>query len=96
MKGDRTQERRVVGGWVSPARLLRCNTSWLVTATLLPGAVATPTVTRLADMVGTMQTKLVTLAVMVAGSVHGVCGEGRRLAVDTAGTGTIISVVSVS
>ncbi|NHP17270.1 MFS transporter [Rhodococcus sp. IC4_135] len=47
------------------------NASWLVTATLLFGAVSIPTVTRLADMFGKKRMMLVTLAVMVLGSVLG-------------------------
>lgn len=47
------------------------NASWLVTATLLFGAVSIPTVTRLADMFGKKRMMLVTLAIMVLGSVLG-------------------------
>jgi MFS family permease len=45
--------------------------SWVVTATLLAGAVATPMVGRLADMVGKRRMIVVCLSVMVAGSVLG-------------------------
>jgi MFS family permease len=45
------------------------NASWLVTATLLAGAVATPVVTRLADMFGKRLLMSVCLAVMVSGSL---------------------------
>ena len=47
------------------------DTTWVVTATLLAGAVATPVVGRLADMVGKRRMLLVCLAVLVAGSVIG-------------------------
>src|SRR3712207_5882866 len=45
--------------------------SWVVTTTLLAGAVATPTVSRLADMVGKRRMIVVCLALMIAGSVIG-------------------------
>jgi MFS family permease len=45
------------------------NASWLVTATLLAGAVATPVVTRLADMFGKRLLMSACLVVMVAGSL---------------------------
>lgn len=45
--------------------------SWLVTATLLTGAIATPTVSRLADMYGKRRMVLLALAVSVAGSLIG-------------------------
>lgn len=44
------------------------DTSWLVTATLLASAVATPTVGRLGDMFGKRRMLRVCLAVMVVGS----------------------------
>ncbi|WP_432837732.1 MFS transporter [Dactylosporangium sp. CA-092794] len=47
------------------------NASWLVTATLVAGAVATPTLSRLADMFGKKRMMLVALAVLTAGSVLG-------------------------
>lgn len=43
--------------------------SWIVTVTLLTGAVATPIVSRLADMVGKRRMITITLALMVAGSL---------------------------
>ncbi|GAA1870210.1 MFS transporter [Asanoa iriomotensis] len=55
------------------------NASWLVTATLLSGAVATPTLSRLADMFGKKRMMLVALAVMVAGSVVGALGQSLPL-----------------
>jgi MFS family permease len=45
------------------------NASWLVTSTLLVGAVATPIVSRLADMIGKRCMMVVCMLVMVAGSV---------------------------
>jgi MFS family permease len=45
------------------------NASWLVTSTLLVGAVATPIVSRLADMIGKRRMMVVCMLVMVAGSV---------------------------
>ncbi len=45
--------------------------SWLVTATLLTGAIATPTISRLADMYGKRRMVLVALATSVAGSLLG-------------------------
>jgi MFS family permease len=47
------------------------NASWVVTTTLLAGAVATPTVSRFADMVGKRRMIMVCLALMVTGSVVG-------------------------
>lgn len=51
------------------------NASWLVTATLLSGAVSIPTISRLADMYGKKRMMVVALAVMVAGSVLGALTE---------------------
>ncbi|MFC4602722.1 MFS transporter [Rhodococcus kronopolitis] len=48
--------------------------SWLVTITLLTAAVATPIVSRLADMFGKRRMMLVSLATMVAGSVLAAVG----------------------
>jgi MFS family permease len=45
--------------------------SWLVTSTLLAGAVATPTVARLADMYGKRRMLLIALGTSVAGSLLG-------------------------
>jgi len=47
------------------------NTSWAVTATLLAGAVATPTVGRLGDMFGKRRILLASVAMLIAGSVLG-------------------------
>lgn len=48
--------------------------TWLVTATLLTGAVATPIVSRLADMFGKRRMMLVSLATMVVGSLLAALG----------------------
>ncbi|WP_430330802.1 MFS transporter [Rhodococcus sp. ACT016] len=50
--------------------------SWLVTITLLTGAVGTPLVGRLADMFGKRLMMLVCLGLMVAGSVLAAVGPG--------------------
>ncbi|WP_327241852.1 MFS transporter [Streptomyces sp. NBC_01320] len=49
--------------------------SWLVTATLLAGALATPNISRLADMFGKRRMVLVSLAAMVAGSLIGALAD---------------------
>jgi MFS family permease len=51
------------------------NASWLVTVTLLTSAVATPIVSRLADMYGKRRMMLLSLTVLVAGSVLGALSE---------------------
>lgn len=51
------------------------NASWLVTATLLAGAVSIPTISRLADMYGKKRMLLIALGVMVAGSVLGALSD---------------------
>ena len=48
------------------------NASWLVTATLLAGAVVTPILARLADMVGKRKIMLVALAALIVGSGLGI------------------------
>ncbi|MFL1379105.1 MFS transporter [Nocardiopsis protaetiae] len=53
--------------------------SWLVTATLLTGAVATPIVTRMADMYGKRRMLLVSLAVMTTGSLIAALGGSTAL-----------------
>lgn len=55
--------------------------SWLVTATLLSGAVATPTISRLADMFGKKRMMLVALGVMVLGSVLGALSQALPLVI---------------
>ncbi len=49
--------------------------SWLVTATLLSGAIATPTVSRLADMYGKRRMMVVTLGIAVLGSIVGALSQ---------------------
>ncbi|MFE9423883.1 MFS transporter [Kitasatospora sp. NPDC006697] len=54
------------------------NASWTITATLLAGAVATPVLGRLGDMYGKRRMLLLSLVVLVAGSV--VCAVSSALA----------------
>jgi MFS family permease len=54
------------------------NTSWVITATLLAGAVSTPVMGRLGDMIGKRRMLLVCLVLQVAGSV--VCALSGSLA----------------
>jgi len=51
------------------------NASWLVTATLVTGAVVTPLIGRLADMYGKKRLILLTLAVVVAASLLGAVSD---------------------
>ncbi|GAA1310152.1 MFS transporter [Saccharothrix xinjiangensis] len=51
------------------------DTAWALTATLLAAAVATPTVGRLGDMYGKRRMLLVSLALLVAGSVVGALSD---------------------
>jgi len=51
------------------------NASWMVTATLLAGAVAIPTLSRLADMFGKKRIILVAFAVMLLGSTVGAVSQ---------------------
>lgn len=55
--------------------------SWLVTATLLSGAVATPTVSRLADLYGKRRMMIVALVAALAGSILGALSEQIALLV---------------
>lgn len=55
--------------------------SWLVTITLLTGAVGTPLIGKLADMFGKRAMMLVCLGLMVAGSVIAAVGSGFATAV---------------
>ena len=57
------------------------DTAWVVTATLLAAAVATPVVGRLADMFGKRRLLLVCLAVLVAGSVLGALSDSVQVLV---------------
>src|SRR5258708_3406972 len=54
------------------------NTSWVITSTLLAGAVSTPIFGRLGDMLGKRRMLLVSLGLLVVGSV--VCGLSDNLA----------------
>jgi MFS family permease len=47
------------------------DTTWAITATLLAGAIATPTVGRLGDMFGKRRMLLISIGLLVAGSVVG-------------------------
>lgn len=51
------------------------NASWVVTATLVAGATAVPTLSRLADMFGKKRMILVAFAVMAVGGVLGAVGD---------------------
>ncbi|MBP2368049.1 MFS transporter [Pseudonocardia parietis] len=53
----------------------QADAAWIVTATLLAGAVATPVVGRLADMVGKRRMLLLCLVVLVTGSVIGALSQ---------------------
>ena len=55
--------------------------SWVVTATLLASAVATPTLSRLADMYGKQRIMLVCLALLLAGSVLGALSSSLMLVI---------------
>ena len=59
--------------------------SWLVTATLLSSAMATPIVSRSADMYGKRKMMVVCMAIMVVGSVLAAVGGSFRLADHRAG-----------
>ncbi|GII63875.1 MFS transporter [Sphaerisporangium krabiense] len=73
--------------------------SWLVTATLLTGAVCTPVLTRLADMVGKRRVVLVCLAAVAAGGVLGAVASslpGAIVARAVAGAGVPLIPISVA
>jgi MFS family permease len=53
--------------------------SWLITATLIASVVATPSLSRLADMFGKRRMLLVTLGCLLAGSVMGLLGNSLLL-----------------
>lgn len=57
------------------------NASWLVTVTLLTSAVATPVISKLADMAGKRLMMMVCLAVMVVGSVIGALSHSLELVI---------------
>src|SRR5690349_12090358 len=73
------QQTLVVALLPSFAQLLGISTddaSWLITATLLTSAVATPVVARLADMYGKRLMMLVCIALMATGSLVAALGTG--------------------
>ncbi len=53
--------------------------SWLITATLLASSVATPSLTRLADMFGKRRMMLIGLFIMILGSALGAVGQSLVL-----------------
>ena len=58
--------------------ILNCtadNASWLITATLISSVVAIPTMSRLADMYGKRKMMLISIGVMVTGSLVGALSE---------------------
>ncbi len=57
------------------------NTAWLVTVTLLTSAVATPIVSRLADMFGKRRMMVICLALMITGSLIAAVSDGFALVV---------------
>lgn len=57
------------------------NTGWLVTATLLTSAVATPVVSRLADMYGKRRMLLLCLVLQIVGSALGALGDSLAVVV---------------
>ena len=57
------------------------NASWLVTSTLLTGAVATPIISRLADMFGKRRMMVLCMLVMTAGSVIAAVGPSFAVVV---------------
>ncbi|MBX6748352.1 MAG: MFS transporter [Micromonosporaceae bacterium] len=57
------------------------NASWLVTGTLVAGAVAIPTLSRLADMFGKKRMMLITLGLVIAGSMLGGFTDGLPLVI---------------
>lgn len=59
------------------------DTAWAITATLLAAAIATPTVGRLGDMYGKRRMLLISLAVLVAGSVF--CALATNLSIMVVG-----------
>ncbi|MFQ4149657.1 MFS transporter [Arthrobacter sp. LAPM80] len=72
------------------------NTSWLVTITLLTSAVATPIVSRLADMFGKRRMMVVAMVMMVIGSlIAAVGGTFTMLLVGRAFQGLAASLIPV-
>lgn len=72
------------------------NTSWLVTVTLLTGAVATPIISRLADMFGKRRMMVVAMVAMVIGSLIAAAGGNLvTLLVGRAFQGLAVSLIPV-
>lgn len=72
------------------------NTSWLVTVTLLTGAVATPIISRLADMFGKRRMMVVAMVAMVIGSIIAAAGGNLvTLLVGRAFQGLAVSLIPV-
>lgn len=70
--------------------------SWLVTATLLAGAIATPSLTRLADMYGKKRMMLVSLSMLLFGSLLAVVSTSLwTLVVGRAFQGTASAVIAI-
>lgn len=75
------------------------NASWLVTAALLAGAVATPIASRLADMVGKRRLMLIVMAMVGAGSVLGALSSSLGpliVARALQGTGTALVPIGIA
>ncbi|MBA4609579.1 MFS transporter [Aeromicrobium sp. Marseille-Q0843] len=75
------------------------DTSWLVTATLLTGAIATPTVTRLADMYGKRRMIVLALGISVLGSMVGAVSDDLALLIlarALQGVGTAVVPVGIA
>jgi MFS family permease len=73
--------------------------SWVVTATLLTSCVATPIMSRLADMHGKRRMMLVSMAAMMTGSIIGACSLTLPLAIIARalqGLGTALIPIGVS
>lgn len=70
--------------------------SWLVTATLLAGAIATPSLTRLADMYGKKRMMLVSLGMLLFGSLLAVASTSLwTLVIGRAFQGTASAVIAI-
>jgi len=70
--------------------------SWLVTATLLAGAIATPSLTRLADMYGKKRMMLASLSMLLFGSLLAVVSTNLwTLVVGRAFQGTASAVIAI-
>ncbi|MDY5785264.1 MFS transporter [Corynebacterium sp.] len=72
--------------------------SWIVTSTLLIGTIATPVVSRLADMYGRRRLMLIALGLVLAGSVIAAAGSTAMLIVGRGlqGVGTAIIPVAMA